>query len=73
MTKHDIIIGMTAEIKVRIGKSYPEGNRGGKKGEPIFLKVEPIVQYFEVVGRSHTPMEFDPRTGESKEIKFPQF
>lgn len=63
---------MTAEIKVRIGKSYPGGNLRGEKGKPIFIKVEPTVQYFNVVDKKHTPMEFDPRTGKSTEIKFPQ-
>lgn len=73
LTKDDIIIGMTAEIEVRIGKSYPGGNLRGEKGKSIFLTVEPTVQYFEVVGKNHTSMEFDPRTGKSTEIKFPQF
>ena len=64
---------MTAEIKVRIGKSYPEGNLKGEKGKPIFLKIEPTVQYVQVVDGRHEPMEFDPRTAKSTPIKFPQF
>lgn len=69
---------MTAEteIKVEIGKSYPEGNRKGQKGEPIFIKVEPSTLYLDVVGEKHIPhipMEFNPRTGKSTKINIPQF
>lgn len=59
------------EIEVRIGKSYPEGNLRGQKGESIFITVEPTVQHFKVVDGEHIPMEFDPRTGMSTPIKIP--
>ena len=59
-------------IEVQIGKSYPEGNLRGQKGKPIFITVEPTVQYFNVVGGKHIPMEFDPTTGQETVFEHPQ-
>lgn len=55
-----------------IGRIYPQGNLKGECGTPIRIKFNPPVLYFNLLPNGeHVPMEYDPRTGESKKINIP--
>lgn len=64
---------MEQETRLVIGRTYPNGNRNGERGERVLVPVDPNVQYTIVCAGIRTPMEFDTKTGTSREVKVPQF
>ncbi len=65
---------MTRILEAQIGEiMHPGIDPKVRAGDPIMVRMPPVVHYFNVADGKETPMEIDLATGEERERRFPQF